>query len=121
MKLASIGTSYKDKLRFSLSGSSGKTTDPINITEQKSDNASLGLTWNIIPFKLMWIGRYELSKNTGTSVDNNENTFSNNIKYVFDKTYSFDFGYDLIDYSDKVSTAFDYKQNIARFGVNWNF
>ncbi len=82
---------------------------------------SAGLNWNIIPFKLMWTGRYEIMDNSGDGVGNNEKGLKTNLKYVLDKIYSFNLGYDNIKYNDSITPIYGYAQDIVRSGVEWNF
>jgi hypothetical protein len=122
--MASVATSYKDKLRISVShtfSNNGAESAASGLTESDNKTSAVALNWNIIPFKLMWIGQYEVSDNSGTSSDDGETRFKNMVKYVIDKTYTLNLGLDFVAYTDSISHTTDYDQTILRTGVEWNF
>jgi hypothetical protein len=121
VKMMGINTAYKDRLGLAANYSISNNDNVLALTSTENTNLSLGLNWNIIPFKLMWMNRYEALENSGFGVDNSEKRIKTNFKYVFDKVYSFNVGYDNIKYTDTITTIYDYKQNIYRTGVEWNF
>lgn len=118
---ASINTWYRDRLGFSTSYSITDSDNILAVTSTKSKNLALGLNWNIIPFKLMWTGRYERLDNSGSSVGNEEERIRTTVKYTVDKTYAWNFGYDRINYDDSVSPVYTYDQHIFRTGMEMNF
>ena len=119
--LFSINTAYKDKLSFSFGFSRGRTEDIIALTAVTNRNYSIGLNWNVIPFKLLWTNRYEHTRNSGDSSDNVESRVKSAVKYVFNETYSMDFGYERLSLNDKISPVYDYKQHIIRGGMEMRF
>ena len=101
--------------------SNSETDNVMAGTMTETDNLSYGLKWNIVPFRLMLSGRYETVDNSGDGVDNNEDRLETMLRYVVDGTYTLSLGWDTVSYSDAVSPAYDYDQNIVRTGVEWIF
>ncbi|HOO56938.1 MAG TPA: hypothetical protein PLN69_08950 [bacterium] len=119
--LFALNTSYRDRLGLSASYSNSDTDNITSISNTENKNFSLGLNWNIIPFKLMWSGRYENIRNSGSSVDNEEERVKTAVKYILNNTYAFNLGWDTITYSDTISNGYNYDQSIFRSGVEWEF
>ena len=117
----SLNTWYRDRLGLGFSYSHSDTDNLIDLTQNKNTNLSMGLTWNIIPSRWIWTGRYESLKNTGSSADNREKRVKNAFKYIFNKTCAVNVGFDRITYSDTVTPAYNYDEDIYRSGVEWNF
>jgi len=121
VNMFSLSTSFKDILSLSagygISDSDSLTVSTATGANSKNKNLYVSLGWNIIPFKLMWTGRYEMSENTGTSVDNSEKWYKTGLKYAFDKTYSMNLSYENGKYSDTVTPVYDYSQDIIRTGL----
>jgi len=120
-QLFGINSSYRDVLGFAVSYNKTNTNNVLALATSENTSMSTALNWNIIPFKLMWTGKYEKDENSGTNIGNDEKQISAAFKYVFDKTYTFNLGWENIKYSDSISTVFDYTQNILRSGVEWSF
>ena len=116
-----LSSSFKDVLAFSYSFSIGNTDDLRNIAETTNRSSAAGANWTIIPFKLNWSGRYETLTNRGTSSDNQETRVKSGVKYVICKAWSLMLNWESIGYSDSVTQAYNYKQNIWRGGMEWNF
>lgn len=121
VRMLALNTSFRDILQVSLSHSVSDTSDLRNNTDTENKNFALGLNWNIIPFKLMWIGRYEISDNSGHNVDNEETRIKTTIKYVIDPVYTLNLGAEWVDYVNAESPDLDYDQAIVRSGVEWKF
>ncbi len=119
--VGSLNTAYKDILTVSLSHSLSETEDAINATGTDNKNTMLGLSWNIIPFKLMWMGSYQMMDNSGNNVDNEEERAKATVKYVLNDVYTLNMGLEWVDYSDEISSATSYEQGISRLGVEVRF
>ncbi len=121
VRMFSLNTSFRDKLGISANFSTSDTDDEVNLTNSKNKSMLLGLNWNIIPFKLIWMGRYELADSSGSTADTNEKTIKSNFKYYFNKVYAVNLAYDHITYDDAVSPIYNYEQDIVRSGFEWSF
>lgn len=121
IKMLSLNSSFKDILAFSVSYSESETDNMTTLTTSESSNFALGLNWSVIPFKLLWNGRYELVESSGSTSDNEEQRIKTGIKYILDDTYAFNLKWENIDYDDAAAPAFNYTQNIVRTGVEWDF
>ncbi len=118
-----LSTAYKDILSFSSSYSDSDSDILSSGTPRKSRNRNynFGLNWNIIPFKFFAASRYEIVRNTGTDIDNQEDRLKNTLKYVFDEKYSATLSYDTTTYRDEINPVYDYKQRTLRTGMEMSF
>ncbi len=121
VRMFSVNTSFRDKLGISANFSTSDTDDEVNLTNSKNKSMLLGLNWNIIPFKLIWMGRYETTDVSGSTSDTNQKTMKSNFKYFFNKVYAVNLAYDHITYADAVSPIYNYEQDIVRSGFEWSF
>lgn len=122
-KIFSLGAGafYRNRLGASMNFSNLNTNDLLSFASVSGKSYSLGLTWNIVPNRLVWTGGWELMKNSGTGTDNEEKRLKTTIKYITERNLAVDLGFDTVDYKNNTNTFYNYSQDIIRTGVEWNF